>query len=59
LGRLTQALLWLVQVAVNSIFQEVTFRLTMNESEQQWLLEQTSHMEEKPYREGLAEPSHF
>uniref|UniRef100_A0A8C0ZM70 Alpha/beta-tubulin-N-acetyltransferase 9 n=1 Tax=Castor canadensis TaxID=51338 RepID=A0A8C0ZM70_CASCN len=47
------------QVAVNSIFQEVTFRLTMNESEQQWLLEQTSHMEEKPYREGLAEPSRF
>ncbi|XP_027811571.2 alpha/beta-tubulin-N-acetyltransferase 9 isoform X4 [Marmota flaviventris] len=44
------------QVAVSSIFQEVTFRLTMSEAEQQWLLEQTSHVEEKPYREGSTEP---
>lgn len=40
------------QVAVSSVFQEVTLRLTMSELERQWLLEQTSHMEEKPYRDG-------
>uniref|UniRef100_A0A2K5CXH5 Alpha/beta-tubulin-N-acetyltransferase 9 n=1 Tax=Aotus nancymaae TaxID=37293 RepID=A0A2K5CXH5_AOTNA len=44
------------QVAVSSIFQEVTLRLTMSECEHQWLLEQTSHVEEKPYRDGSAEP---
>ncbi|XP_032312798.1 N-acetyltransferase 9 isoform X1 [Camelus ferus] len=44
------------QVAVNSVFQEVTLRLTMSEPERQWLLEQTSHMEEKPYRDGCSEP---
>nr|KAF6296435.1 putative N-acetyltransferase 9 (putative) [Myotis myotis] len=40
------------QVAVSSVFQEVTLRLTMSEPEQQWLLEQTSHVEERPYRDG-------
>ncbi|KAF6299207.1 putative N-acetyltransferase 9 (putative) [Rhinolophus ferrumequinum] len=40
------------QVAVSSVFQEVTLRLTMSEPERQWLLEQTSHVEEKPYRDG-------
>ncbi|CAO2646021.1 Alpha/beta-tubulin-N-acetyltransferase 9 [Lemmus lemmus] len=44
------------QVAVSSVFQEVTLRLAVSEAERQWLLEQTSHMEEKPYRAGLAEP---
>uniref|UniRef100_A0A8C9PBL9 Alpha/beta-tubulin-N-acetyltransferase 9 n=1 Tax=Spermophilus dauricus TaxID=99837 RepID=A0A8C9PBL9_SPEDA len=44
------------QVAVSSIFQEVTFRLTMSEAERQWLLEKPSHLEEKPYREGSTEP---
>uniref|UniRef100_A0A2K6UVN8 Alpha/beta-tubulin-N-acetyltransferase 9 n=1 Tax=Saimiri boliviensis boliviensis TaxID=39432 RepID=A0A2K6UVN8_SAIBB len=44
------------QVAVSSVFQEVTLRLTMSESEHHWLLEQTSHVEEKPYRDGSAEP---
>uniref|UniRef100_A0A2K5JZM6 Alpha/beta-tubulin-N-acetyltransferase 9 n=1 Tax=Colobus angolensis palliatus TaxID=336983 RepID=A0A2K5JZM6_COLAP len=44
------------QVAVSSVFQEVTLRLTVSESEHQWLLEQTSHVEEKPYRDGSAEP---
>uniref|UniRef100_A0A8D1J9S6 Alpha/beta-tubulin-N-acetyltransferase 9 n=1 Tax=Sus scrofa TaxID=9823 RepID=A0A8D1J9S6_PIG len=44
------------QVAVSSVFQEVTLRLTMSEPERQWLLEQTSHMQEKPYRDGSSEP---
>ncbi|XP_047614584.1 alpha/beta-tubulin-N-acetyltransferase 9 isoform X3 [Phacochoerus africanus] len=44
------------QVAVSSVFQEVTLRLTMSEPEQQWLLEQTSHVQEKPYRVGSSEP---
>uniref|UniRef100_A0A2R8M5I5 Alpha/beta-tubulin-N-acetyltransferase 9 n=1 Tax=Callithrix jacchus TaxID=9483 RepID=A0A2R8M5I5_CALJA len=44
------------QVAVSSVFQEVTLRLTISESEHEWLLEQTSHVEEKPYRDGSAEP---
>ncbi|XP_021567667.1 N-acetyltransferase 9 isoform X2 [Carlito syrichta] len=44
------------QVAVSSIFQEVTLRLTMGEPERQWLLEQTSHVEEQLYRDGSAEP---
>ncbi|XP_036078318.1 N-acetyltransferase 9 isoform X2 [Rousettus aegyptiacus] len=40
------------QVAVSSVFQEVTLRLTMSEPERQWLLGQTSHVEEKPYGAG-------
>lgn len=44
--------LWLSQVAVSSVFQEVTLRLAMSEPERRWLLEQTSHVEEKPYRDG-------
>lgn len=44
------------QVAASSVFQEVTLRLTVSESEHQWLLKQTSHVEEKPYRDGSAEP---
>lgn len=43
------------QVAVSSVFQEVTLRLTVNEPERQWLLDQTSHMEEKAYRDGPTE----
>ncbi|XP_023569642.1 N-acetyltransferase 9 isoform X2 [Octodon degus] len=43
------------QVALNSVFQEVTLRLTVSEPEQQWLLAQTSHMEEKAYRDGSVE----
>ncbi|XP_048221656.1 N-acetyltransferase 9 isoform X1 [Perognathus longimembris pacificus] len=45
------------QVAVSNVFQEVTLRLTMTEPERQWLLEKTSYVEEKPYRDELAEPS--
>ncbi|XP_068833114.1 alpha/beta-tubulin-N-acetyltransferase 9 isoform X3 [Capricornis sumatraensis] len=44
------------QVAVSSVFQEVTLRLMMSEPERQWLLEQTSYVQEKPYREGVSEP---
>lgn len=44
------------QVAVSSVFQEVTLRLTMNTCERQWLLEQTSHVQERPYRDKSAEP---
>ncbi|XP_007641322.1 N-acetyltransferase 9 isoform X1 [Cricetulus griseus] len=44
------------QVAVSNVFQEVTLRLAVTEAERQWLLEQTSHVEEKPYRVELAEP---
>lgn len=44
------------QVAVSSVFQEVTLRLMMSEPERQWLLEQTSYVQEKPYREGASEP---
>lgn len=51
-----QAALWLTQVAVSSIFQEVTLRLTVSRLERQWLLEQTSYMEERPYRDGSSEP---
>ncbi|XP_022379037.1 N-acetyltransferase 9 isoform X2 [Enhydra lutris kenyoni] len=43
------------QVAVSSVFQEVTLRLTMNERERQWLLEQTSHVEERCYGDGSLE----
>lgn len=44
------------QVAMSNVFQEVTLRLAVNESERQWILEQTSHMEERPYRAWKAEP---
>ncbi|XP_023585022.1 alpha/beta-tubulin-N-acetyltransferase 9 isoform X2 [Trichechus manatus latirostris] len=44
------------QVAVSSVFQEVTLRLAVSEPMRQWLLEQTSHVAEKPYRAGSAEP---
>ncbi|XP_004432779.1 PREDICTED: N-acetyltransferase 9 isoform X1 [Ceratotherium simum simum] len=44
------------QLAVSTVFQEVTFRLMMSEPEQQWLLQQTSHVEEKPYRDRWLEP---
>ncbi|NXS53323.1 NAT9 acetyltransferase, partial [Brachypteracias leptosomus] len=37
------------EVAVNSVFQEVTLRLDVSDQERQWLLEQTNHMEEKSY----------
>lgn len=40
-----------VQVAVNSVFQEVTLRLDVSEQERLWLLEQTNHVEEKSYIE--------
>lgn len=43
-------------MAVSSVFQEVTLRLMMSEPERQWLLEQTSYVQEKPYREGASEP---
>lgn len=39
------------QVAVNSVFQEVTLRLDVDDQERQWLLEQTNHVEEKSYVE--------
>lgn len=45
----TRSALWHLQVAVSNVFQEVTLRLAVSEAERQWLLEQTSHMEEKPY----------
>lgn len=41
---------------MSSVFQEVTLRLLMREPERQWLVEQTSHVEEKPYRDGKWEP---
>ncbi|KAK2493087.1 hypothetical protein MC885_015698 [Smutsia gigantea] len=44
------------QVAVSSVFQEVTLRLMVSELERQWLLEQTSYVEERPYRDGSPEP---
>ncbi|KAM9209021.1 alpha/beta-tubulin-N-acetyltransferase 9 [Dugong dugon] len=44
------------QVAVSSVFQEMTLRLAVSEPMRQWLLEQTSHVAEKPYRAGSAEP---
>ncbi|XP_008829679.2 N-acetyltransferase 9 isoform X3 [Nannospalax galili] len=44
------------QVAASNVFQEVTLRLAVSEPERLWLLEQTSHMEEKPYRAELVEP---
>ncbi|XP_019349781.1 alpha/beta-tubulin-N-acetyltransferase 9 isoform X1 [Alligator mississippiensis] len=39
------------EVAVNSIFEEVTLRLDASEQEKHWLLEQTGHVEEKSYRD--------
>ncbi|NXY84773.1 NAT9 acetyltransferase, partial [Alcedo cyanopectus] len=39
------------EVAVSSVFQEVTLRLDVDERERQWLLEQTNHVEEKSYVE--------
>ncbi|XP_017598771.1 PREDICTED: N-acetyltransferase 9 isoform X1 [Corvus brachyrhynchos] len=39
------------EVAVNSVFQEVTLRLDVSDQERWWLLEQTNHMEEKSYAE--------
>ncbi|NXM82816.1 NAT9 acetyltransferase, partial [Oenanthe oenanthe] len=44
------------EVAVNSIFQEVTLRLDVSEQERRWLLEQTKHVEEKSYTE-LKQPA--
>ncbi|XP_060058690.1 alpha/beta-tubulin-N-acetyltransferase 9 isoform X2 [Erinaceus europaeus] len=44
------------QVSVSSVFQEVTLRLTVSELERQWLLQQTSHVQEKPYRAVSPEP---
>ncbi|XP_044309926.1 N-acetyltransferase 9 isoform X1 [Varanus komodoensis] len=35
------------EVGVNAIFQEVTLKMTVDEQERQWLLEQTSHVNEK------------
>ncbi|KFV12956.1 N-acetyltransferase 9, partial [Tauraco erythrolophus] len=37
------------EVAVNSVFQEVTLRLDVSDQERRWLLEQTNHVEEKSY----------
>lgn len=48
--------LCVLQVAVSSIFQEVTLRLDVSEQERQWLLEQTNHMEEQSYTE-LKQPA--
>ncbi|XP_015501501.1 N-acetyltransferase 9 isoform X1 [Parus major] len=39
------------EVAVSSIFQEVTLRLDVSDQERQWLLEQTNHVEKKSYAE--------
>uniref|UniRef100_A0A8D0F8P1 Alpha/beta-tubulin-N-acetyltransferase 9 n=4 Tax=Strigidae TaxID=30459 RepID=A0A8D0F8P1_STROC len=39
------------EVAVNSVFQEVTLRLDVSDQERRWLLEQTNHVEEKSYVE--------
>ncbi|KAM8992215.1 alpha/beta-tubulin-N-acetyltransferase 9 isoform 1-T1 [Ara ararauna] len=39
------------EVAVNSIFQEVTLRLDVSDQERRWLLEQTNHVEERSYIE--------
>ncbi|NWW72986.1 NAT9 acetyltransferase, partial [Climacteris rufus] len=44
------------EVAVNSVFQEVTLRLDISEQERQWLLEQTEHVEERSYTE-LKQPA--
>ncbi|XP_040433719.1 N-acetyltransferase 9 isoform X2 [Cygnus olor] len=39
------------EVAVNSVFQEVTLRLDVSDEEKRWLLDQTSHVEKKTYSE--------
>lgn len=52
---LSRSALWLLQVAMSNVFQEVTLRLAVSESERKWILEQTSHMEERPYRARKAE----
>ncbi|NXE87623.1 NAT9 acetyltransferase, partial [Menura novaehollandiae] len=44
------------EVAVNSVFQEVTLRLNVSDQERGWLLEQTDHVEEKSYTE-LKQPA--
>lgn len=43
--------LCVIQVAVNSIFQEVTLRLDVSDLERRWLLEQTNHVKERSYVE--------
>uniref|UniRef100_A0A8B9SW44 N-acetyltransferase 9 (putative) n=1 Tax=Anas platyrhynchos TaxID=8839 RepID=A0A8B9SW44_ANAPL len=40
-----------LQVAVNSVFREVTLRLDVSDEEKRWLLDQTSHVEKKTYSE--------
>lgn len=40
-----------IQVSVNSVFQEVTLRLDVTDQERQWLLEQTKHVKKKSYTE--------
>ncbi|XP_042305911.1 N-acetyltransferase 9 [Sceloporus undulatus] len=37
------------EVGVNNIFKEVVLRMIVNEEERQWLLQQTSHVDEKNY----------
>ncbi|XP_066471805.1 alpha/beta-tubulin-N-acetyltransferase 9 isoform X2 [Tiliqua scincoides] len=37
------------EVGISSVFQEVTLRMIVDEQERQWLLEQTSHVNEKNY----------
>uniref|UniRef100_A0ACB8EL23 N-acetyltransferase 9 n=1 Tax=Sphaerodactylus townsendi TaxID=933632 RepID=A0ACB8EL23_9SAUR len=37
------------EVGINSVFKEVTLRLRVDEQEREWLLEQTSHVDEKNY----------
>uniref|UniRef100_A0A8D0KPL7 Alpha/beta-tubulin-N-acetyltransferase 9 n=1 Tax=Salvator merianae TaxID=96440 RepID=A0A8D0KPL7_SALMN len=37
------------EVGVNRIFQEAILRMVVDEQERQWLLEQTSHVDEKNY----------
>ncbi|XP_015266233.1 PREDICTED: N-acetyltransferase 9 [Gekko japonicus] len=39
------------EVGVNSVFQEVTLRLRVDEQEREWLLEETSHVDEKNYND--------
>lgn len=40
-----------LQVAVNSVFREVTLRLDVSDEEKRWLLDQTSHVKKKTYSE--------
>ncbi|NXD67164.1 NAT9 acetyltransferase, partial [Eolophus roseicapillus] len=39
------------ELAVNSVFQEVTLRLDVSDQERRWLLEQTNHVKERSYVE--------